>query len=279
MRWLRWRRPLPPAIAGTVALLRLLPRVHLARTISLAFVVLLDMLLPIALTVVTGLLIGSIPAAVEGGLDSPAARLTLTWLVVAGALFIALEVLGPAQEVLGMALGRYLDLHLQERVILAVGRPHGIAHLEDPVNLDQIQAAQGVGMSYYRPKQAVRALATLVPVWFVAAGSALILVTFHWALALVMLILSVSITYFSQKEIVRVANVGLGQSACRAPCRLLPRSGAHTGAGERGADLGFGKVAGGPFPSGVSAGDGAAVAREPAGAADHLADDAHLCCG
>lgn len=212
LSWLPWRRPVPPALVGTLALLRLLPRVHLARTVSLAFVVLLDMLLPIALTVVTGLLIGSIPAAMEGGLDSPAARLTLTWLVVAGALFIALEVLGPAQEVLGMALGRYLDLHLQERVILAVGRPHGIAHLEDPVNLDQIQAAQGVGMSYYRPKQAVRALATLVPVWFVAAGSALILVTFHWALALVMLLLSVAITYFSQKEIVRVANVGLGQS-------------------------------------------------------------------
>ena len=112
-----------------------------------------------------------------------------------------------------MALGRYLDLYLQERVIGAVSRPHGIAHLEDPAILDQIQAAQGVGMTYYRPKQAVRALATLVPVWFVALGSALILVAFHWALALVMLLLSVAITYFSQKEFVRVANVGLGQSA------------------------------------------------------------------
>ena len=55
-----------------------------------------------------------------------------------------------------MALGRYLDLHLQERVIEAVSRPHGIAHLEDPVILDQIQAAQGVGMTSFRPKQAVR---------------------------------------------------------------------------------------------------------------------------
>ena len=213
LNWLPWRRPVPPALVGTLALLRLLPRVHLPRTISLAVVVLLNMLLPIGLTVVTGLLIGSIPAAVEGGLDSPAARLTLIWLAVVSVAFIALQVLGPAQDVLGLALGRYLDLYLQERVIEAVGRPHGIAHLEDPLNLDQIQAAQGVGMTYYRPKQAVRALATLVPVWVVALGSALILVAFHWALALVLLLLSAFITYFSQKEIVRVANVGLGQSA------------------------------------------------------------------
>ncbi len=213
MKRLPWRRPVPPALVGTLALLRLLPRVHLPRTISLAVVVLLNMLLPIGLTVVTGLLIGSIPAAVEGGLDSPAARLTLIWLAVVSVAFIALQVLGPAQDVLGLALGRYLDLYLQERVIEAVGRPHGIAHLEDPLNLDQIQAAQGVGMTYYRPKQAVRALATLVPVWVVALGSALILVAFHWGLALVLLLLSAFITYFSQKEIVRVANVGLGQSA------------------------------------------------------------------
>ena len=75
---LPWRRRQRPALAGTVVLLRLLPRVHLPRTILLAVVVLLNMLLPIGLTVVTGLLIGSIPAAVEGGLESPAARLTLT---------------------------------------------------------------------------------------------------------------------------------------------------------------------------------------------------------
>ena len=79
LNWLPWRRSVPPALAGTLALLRLLPRVHLARTVSLGFVVALNMLLPIGLTVVTGLLIGSIPAAVEGGPDSPAARLTLIW--------------------------------------------------------------------------------------------------------------------------------------------------------------------------------------------------------
>ena len=213
MNRLPWRRSVPPALVGTLALLRLLPRVHLPRTISLAVVVLLDMLLPIGLTVVTGLLIGSIPAAVEGGLDSPAARLTLTWLAVVSAGFVALEVIGPAQEVLGLALGRHLDLYLQERVIEAVSRPHGIAHLEDPVILDQIQAAQGVGMTSYRPMQAVAALVSLIPMWFVSVGSALILVAFHWGLALVMLLVSVFIAYFSQKEYVRVANVGLGQSA------------------------------------------------------------------
>ena len=72
LKRLPWRRPVPPALVGTLALLRLLPRVHLPRTIILAVVVLLNMLLPIGLTVVTWPVdrLAS-QAAVEGGLDSP----------------------------------------------------------------------------------------------------------------------------------------------------------------------------------------------------------------
>ena len=68
---LPWHRPRPPALTGTLVLLRLLPTVSLPLTILLALAVLVSAALPIAVTVVSGLLVGAIPAAVRSGLASP----------------------------------------------------------------------------------------------------------------------------------------------------------------------------------------------------------------
>ena len=169
---------------------------------------------------------------------------------------------------------------MQERVILAVGRPHGIAHLEDPVNLDQIQAAQGVGMSYYRPKQAVRALATLVPVWFVAAGSALILVDVSLGVGASHADpVGFAITYFSQKEIVRVANVGLGQSAAVRRADYFRDLALTPEPAKEVRIWGLGKWLVGHFHREFQRAMVPLWHENRLGAADHLADDAHLRCG
>src|SRR5690606_25623018 len=64
----RWRPTLPPAVAGILAVLRLLPRVHQVGTWLFAVGVVASAVLPPAVAVATGLLVGSIPAAVDGGL-------------------------------------------------------------------------------------------------------------------------------------------------------------------------------------------------------------------
>ncbi len=207
-----WRRSLSPTLAGTFALLRLLPRVSRARTALLAAGVLAGTLLPLGATVVAGLLVGSVPAAVRGGLASAAGRASLSLLVGAGALIVAERLLTPFLAALAGTFGRAVDRRLQERVMAAVGGPSGVAHLEDPAILDLIETARGVGAEGTRPGAAVTALASLLPSWFQALGSALILALFHWWLALVWVVAWPVVTYYFQREYVRVGEVASGQA-------------------------------------------------------------------
>ncbi|HUZ03707.1 MAG TPA: ABC transporter ATP-binding protein [Thermomicrobiaceae bacterium] len=208
-----WRRQLSPTLAGTLAVLRLLPAVSRFKTALLAAGVLVATLLPIGVTVVTGVLVGSIPTAVQAGQGSAAAQATLTLLAVAAVLIVGARLLGPFLAALASTLGREVDRHLQERVLAAVGRPTGIAHLEDPAVLDLIQNAQGVGMEGRRPGDAVPALASLLPSWLQALGSALILATFHWWLALGWIVMLPVVVYYLQREYLRVGEVASGQAA------------------------------------------------------------------
>src|SRR6266542_3182144 len=85
--WLpRLRRPRSLALDGTVAVLRLLPRVDARRTVLLAATTLVSAALPVAMGIVLGLLVGSVPAAAAGGMDSPAGRATLALFGVVCAL-------------------------------------------------------------------------------------------------------------------------------------------------------------------------------------------------
>ena len=202
-----------PALAGIFALLGLLPTVSRAKTVLLAVGALASALLPIGVTIAAGLLVGSIPLSVRAGLASPAGHTTLTLLGGAAGLIVAARLLGPFLAALASTLGREVDRYLQERVMAAVSRPTGIAHLEDPAVLDLIQNAQGVGTEAFKPGLAVTALATLVPSWLQALGSALILAAFHWWLALVWLVMWPVVVYFLQREYLRVGQVSYGAAA------------------------------------------------------------------
>lgn len=202
-----------PAVSGTIAVFGLLPRISARLTILLAAGTLVAAALPVAITVTSGLLVGSIPRAVGGGLESQAAQVTLRLLIVAAILIALARALGPAQTALASTFARAVDLHLQERVMAAVGEPSGTAHLEEPATLDLIRNARGVGAEGVLPGDAVRALATLLPSWLQALGSALILVTFRWELGLLWLITWPVVLAVLQREYVRVGRTAYGQAA------------------------------------------------------------------
>jgi ABC-type multidrug transport system fused ATPase/permease subunit len=182
-------------------------------TLLLSVSVLAATLLPLAATVVTGLLVGSIPPAVRDGLDSAAGRYTLSLLAGASLLIVAERLLTPFQGALASAFGRRVDRHLQERTMAAVGGPTGISHLESPAVLDLIETARGVGVHGLRPGDATAALANLLPSWLAALGSAAILTTFRWWLGLAWLIMWPVVLYYLQREYLRVGEVGYGQTA------------------------------------------------------------------
>ena len=210
---LPWRRPLSPAVAGVFALLRLFPTVSRSRTLLLAASIIVSTIVPLAITVVTGLLVGSIPAAVEDGLSSAAGNRAITLVAAAAVLIVAVRVVGPFQSALASAFARQVDRRLQERVMAAVSGPSGIGHLEDPAILDLMKNAQEVGTGGLRPSDAVRALASLLPNWLQALGSALILLGFHWWLGLLWVALWPVGLYVLQREFLRIGNVAMGQAA------------------------------------------------------------------
>jgi ATP-binding cassette, subfamily B, bacterial len=206
------RPQLPPALAGILALVRLLPRVRPVAPWLLGVGILAAAVLPIAIAVLTGLLVGSIPAAVGGGIDSPAGSTTLGLLAGVAALVVAQRIVNPVTEALAQTLGRDVERHLRERLMTAVSRPSGIGHLESPAVLAQLRIARGLGVDTNRPDLAVEALARVVPLWLQALGSAAILLTFQWWLGLLWLLLWPAVVYVMQREYVRVGQVGYGLS-------------------------------------------------------------------
>ncbi|MED7954973.1 ABC transporter ATP-binding protein [Kitasatospora sp. NPDC058406] len=209
------RRPrLSPTIHGIFNLLRLLPRVNRAKAVLGAFGVLVSAVLPVAVAVVTGLLIGSIGATLDAGLSSPAGHHTIVLLAVSGGLVLVQQTLAPLLTALGETLGREVDRELQQRVMAAVGRPEGTAHLTDPHVLDTLRVVRGLGMAETdRPSQAVAALAVVLPAWLRAVTAAITLLAFQWWVGLMWLAAWPLVVHFMQREYFRVGRVGFGRSA------------------------------------------------------------------
>ncbi|HWI64705.1 MAG TPA: ABC transporter ATP-binding protein/permease, partial [Symbiobacteriaceae bacterium] len=204
---------LPPAVAGILAVLRILPRISRWKPWLFGLGIAANAALPVGMALLLGLLVGSIPAAVSGGFDSEAGRSALGLLAAIAGLSVVMRVLNPLLSTLAVTLGREAERYLQERALTAVGRPGGIAHLEDPDVLDRLRLVRGLGMDTNRPSMAITALSRVLPSWLRALGSAAVLLWFHWWLGLAWLITWPLVLYYMQREYLRVGQVGYGQSS------------------------------------------------------------------
>ena len=101
-------------------------------------------LLPIGFVLATAWVIAGVPAAVAGGVDSPAWLDLRDHLITAAALFFAVQLLLPVQAFLGELVRRRIDDGVRDRLMADSFTGSGIAVLEDPEVLDQ--AADGVAM-------------------------------------------------------------------------------------------------------------------------------------
>ena len=204
---------LPPALTGTISLLRLLPSISLRMTVWLTLSMVATTVLPLGFIVVSGLLVGSIPNAVRQGVGSAAGHHTVVLLAAAAGIIVLQRVLAPFQLALATVFGRRVDRRLQERVISAVGRPTGIRHLEDPAILNRIASTQDVGGQGYHPGDAVEALASLIPSWLLALGGAAILIPFRWWLGIGWILVWPIVLYYLQREYIRVGETAGGEAA------------------------------------------------------------------
>jgi ATP-binding cassette, subfamily B, bacterial len=200
-------------LANILAVIQLMPRVSVWKSVLFAVGVIVNSVLPVAIALLTGLLVGSIPAAVEGGFDSASGQVALNLLAGAAGFFVLQRILSPLLAALAASLGQQVDRYLQERMMAAVARPTGIAHLEDPDILDRLRIVRGLGIDSNRPSLAITGLAAILPAWLQALGSAAVLLWFHWWLGLAWLFMWPVVVYFMQREYLKVGQVGYGQSS------------------------------------------------------------------
>jgi ATP-binding cassette, subfamily B, bacterial len=145
-------------------------------------------LMPVAFIVATSVIVGRVPNAIEAGLDSPEWTSLRNALLVAGALFVAQQVLGPLEFVAGMALAWKIDDQLRERAAVASFGPVGVAALEEPETFDALadlaDPQRGTG---FTPGWACRATLLLVAIYIQwALAAVLVAVVYTWWAALLL---------------------------------------------------------------------------------------------
>jgi len=105
------------------------------------FIVVLRGVLPAVFGVAIGLLIGSVQRGEDVG----------TILIVAGAVFVLLQVLAPIHQAAGANLGDRTATWLYDRLMEACLRPQGIAHLEDPKVMGDLMLARDFDLGMMGP--------------------------------------------------------------------------------------------------------------------------------
>ena len=145
-------------------------------------------LMPVAFIVATSAIVGRVPAAVESGLGSPEWRSLRDALLLAGALFVLQQVLGPLEFVAGLSLAWRIDDSLRERAALASFGPIGVAALEEPETFDALadlaDPQRGTG---FTPGWACRATLLLVALYLQwALAAVLIGIVYAWWAALLL---------------------------------------------------------------------------------------------
>ncbi|MEU6857896.1 ATP-binding cassette domain-containing protein [Glycomyces sp. NPDC046736] len=183
---------------------RLLPRISRPRTALFALTTVLTAALPLVMTICTGLLIGAVPAAAAAGADSSEARGAYLLLAAGAGALLAARVVGNFHRANALVLGRELELLLQDRLIAAVARPVGIAHLEDDEVLALLRVARQLGADFMRPERAVQGLGTIAPQFLEAAGAAIVLAFFNIWVGLAWLVAWPAIFLAMQAEYNRV---------------------------------------------------------------------------
>ncbi len=168
-----------PAARGVRQLVRLLPRISRPRTALLVCTTVATALLPLGATVAIGLLVGTVPEAAEAGPGSPEAEAAYGLLGAAALAMLLQRLVDHLHRANARNLGRDLELLLQDRLIAAVGRPEGIAHLEDEEVLALLRITRRLGMDFIRPERAVEGLAAIAPQFLTAAGASAVLAFFN----------------------------------------------------------------------------------------------------
>jgi len=174
------------AVAPRLATARLLPTAGAGLVAGLSVLNLALGLLPVAFVIATSLVVGQVPAAVEGGIGSRAWDGLVRDFVLAAAAFCAQQVLAPVQTALGVRVKRRVDGAVRDRMLASSLRSTGIGPMEDQATLDALsEATRQVDSDFHTPGDACAGLLALLARYVRLAGFAVLLglVSSWWSAA------------------------------------------------------------------------------------------------
>lgn len=150
-------------LAARWRIARLLPRAGSGLIAGMVAIDFVAGALPVVFVIMTSIVVGRVPAAVNGGLGSPAWNKLVTVFIVAAAAFVAQQILTPLGTAIGELVARRIDGQAYDELMAAsLGTP-GIAPLEDQEALDQLQAAVNtLDFGVRSPGQACAGLVALI---------------------------------------------------------------------------------------------------------------------
>jgi len=97
--------------------------------------------LPVAFVIASAVVVGRVPAAVEGGLGSPAWDALLSTFVMAAVAFVGQQVIAPIRRSVGESVARRVDGRVIDDVMAAATGTASIGPLEDPQVVADLRVA------------------------------------------------------------------------------------------------------------------------------------------
>ncbi len=191
--------------------------------------------MPLGTTLVSGRLVGAVPAALRGGWDAVAGRTAVQALVTLGALFVMQRFMITLRTTVARSFWLQLVHALDEWLMRALNAAPGIAHLEEPSVQNRIEIARGAGISGqgwqgWNAGRATLALCNKAPLWLQSAGYAVLLAGFQPALAAAYFALITAISEVRRRQYLRETRVMWTQSSALRRANYLRDLGLTSGA-------------------------------------------------
>ncbi len=158
-----WDTWVERTIISRVTIARMVPRVGWGLAAPLIAMNLLAGGLPVAFVIATSVVIGRVPAAVEGGVPSEAwDSLVRAFLLAAGAFLLA-RIIAPVVTALSSRVRRRIDGQLRSEILELTSRTVSIAPMEDQDVLDELgEATRQFDDDVRTPGQAVAGIVALL---------------------------------------------------------------------------------------------------------------------
>ena len=188
---------------------RLLPSAGAGLVAGLAALDVVLGLLPVAFVLATSVVVGQVPAAVDGGTGSAAWGDLVRTFVLAAVLFLARQVLAPLQTALGVRMQRRIDGALRDRALRVALRSTSIAPMEDQATLEALtEATREFEAEFRGPGSSAAGLLALIARYVQLVGFAVIIgAVVSWPAAVAVLVATLVFRYGQRGGLRRYSQV------------------------------------------------------------------------